>query len=288
MASLDFDRYTEWKLDSSLPPVPVFNFPESRQTSISARSSETRLTLTQALTVCPAFKHMPIEFLSEVAQSCVIKDIPAGTEIWHQGDDAFYFMIVLSGLVEMSVVSSSGSHNILGVFGVGDVVGIPAIVSGIPYPATAKAANGPVKVLHVYSSRMPSEITHQSGYLYALKNALVLHDRVLRDKIDVLCAGRIEQRLARLFFTLGRRLGTIREGTCLIPFHFSRNQISRMIDARLETVIRVMSRWEKAGLLKRHKEGFVVPCCLKFEILMDFDGSKELKDFKESKKSKDF
>ena len=282
MPLLDFDRFSEWKQDSSLPNYSFFpprsvELSEFRKAqspaylSISRNVPDSRLPLIQALSVCSAFNHLPIEFLNEIAQSCVIKSIPDGSEIWHQGDEAHYFLIILEGLVEMSVVSSGGTDHILGLFGTGDVVGIPAIVAEGPYPASAKASNGAVKVLQVYSTRMAPKITHHSGFQYALKNALVLHDRILRDKIDVLCAGRIEQRLALLFFRLARRFGSIHQGSCRIPFHFSRNQISKMVDARLETVIRMMSRLEKSGLLKRTAEGFVVPCCLKFEELMECD-----------------
>jgi CRP/FNR family transcriptional regulator, nitrogen oxide reductase regulator len=72
--------------------------------------------------------------------------------------------------------------------------------------------------------------------------------------------GSAEYRAARLFLTLGDRVGTPHEaGGLFIPLSLSRQEIADLIGTTLETAIRLMSRWQKDGIVVTEKTGFVVP-----------------------------
>ena len=45
----------------------------------------------------------------------------------------------------------------------------------------------------------------------------------------------------------------------LTPIHLSRNEVASLVCARIETVIRIMSRWQKEQLVLSVPEGFLLP-----------------------------
>jgi CRP/FNR family transcriptional regulator len=71
--------------------------------------------------------------------------------------------------------------------------------------------------------------------------------------------GSAEYRAARLFLTLGDRLGAPKDGSVFIALALSRQEIADLIGTTLETAIRLMSRWQKEGLVLTEKAGFAVP-----------------------------
>lgn len=69
----------------------------------------------------------------------------------------------------------------------------------------------------------------------------------------------MEQRLATLLLALAERFGDEREdGSTFVPVPLSRQELSRLVGARAETVIRTMSRWQKVGVVATDARGFVL------------------------------
>jgi CRP-like cAMP-binding protein len=68
----------------------------------------------------------------------------------------------------------------------------------------------------------------------------------------------VQSRIALLLQSFGRELGREEAGGLLVPLKLNRAEIAGMVGARMETVIRIMSRWQKAGIVSSHKQGFLV------------------------------
>ena len=71
--------------------------------------------------------------------------------------------------------------------------------------------------------------------------------------------GAVETRGARLFLTLAERMGVSTDAGTMIPLPLSRQELADLLGTTLETTIRLMSRWQKEGLVTTEREGFVVP-----------------------------
>ena len=77
--------------------------------------------------------------------------------------------------------------------------------------------------------------------------ALLEHTSSLRSKIELVSAGNTPRRIAALLLYLGERFGRKSDdGTVEIRPALTREQIGQLVNARTETVIRIMSRWSKA------------------------------------------
>jgi CRP/FNR family transcriptional regulator len=80
------------------------------------------------------------------------------------------------------------------------------------------------------------------------------HEQVLRDKIDILSAGRVEDRVFEFLGHLVRRFGQYESKvSCRVPLSLTRAQVGHIVNVRVETIIRLISRWQKTGLLKWKK-----------------------------------
>ena len=70
--------------------------------------------------------------------------------------------------------------------------------------------------------------------------------------------GSVEYRAARLFTTLAERMGRREKEGVSIPLALSRQEIADLVGTTVETAIRVMSRWQKEGLIETDKAGFLI------------------------------
>ena len=87
---------------------------------------------------------------------------------------------------------------------------------------------------------------------------LSLRMRTLRQRVELLGEAGVQARIAQLLLTLGRKAGQTENGSIVVPFQMTRSEIADMIGARNETVIRIMSRWNKEGLVTKGEDGFRV------------------------------
>ena len=71
--------------------------------------------------------------------------------------------------------------------------------------------------------------------------------------------GSAESRAARLFLTLAERMGRKTPEGTVIPLALSRQELADLLGTTLETAIRLMSRWQKEGVVITNAEGFVIP-----------------------------
>ena len=70
--------------------------------------------------------------------------------------------------------------------------------------------------------------------------------------------GSVESRAARLFLTLAEKGGVARDAHTFIPLALSRQEIADLLGTTIESAIRLMSRWQKEGLVLTEKDGFLI------------------------------
>ena len=71
--------------------------------------------------------------------------------------------------------------------------------------------------------------------------------------------GSVEYRSARRLATLADRMGQKQSnGAVFVPLPLSRQEIADLVGTTIETAIRVMSRWQKEGVVETDKKGFLI------------------------------
>ena len=201
-----------------------------------------------------------------------------GTALFEQGTAADALCLITSGIVKLTRSTPDVELNILGLFGPRECVGMLSLAPGATHPGTAVAASDSVEFLRIPVNVLNECITRDPRLASALLRASSNYVDVLTTKVDVLSAGSVSRRLARLFLTLGERFGDeLEEGSLVIPVSLSRRELSLLVGSCMESVIRVVSAWQKQGLLRTSPSGFelINPGTLR-ELAMRADGERDL------------
>ncbi len=189
--------------------------------------------------------------LAEVAAGASKIALMAGEPFFAQGDPAKAFFVLLEGRVRITQVTPEGHQVTLRYIGPGQMFGAVPLFAGGPYPASA------FTVLSCTAARWDLGLTSQLAQRHPaiLANALtIIGGRLqeMQDRYRELATERVERRIARVVLHLAQPrdgAGPDRE----IDFPISRQDIADMAGATLHTASRILSSWERRGLLESHR-----------------------------------
>jgi CRP-like cAMP-binding protein len=141
-------------------------------------------------------------------------------------------------------------------------VGEVAVLDGNPYPATAAAQEDTI-VLTLPRSDWLHYLRAFDGAAIALVRDLMLRMRTMQRRMEDLGGGGVEYRLGRVLEALcasspENAARGDHEGPLVVPVALTRQDLADMVGARVETVIRILSRWQKEGLLGQDERGLWV------------------------------
>lgn len=216
-------------------------------------------TLIDRLARTRLFSVLDGDTLQRVAASARLYRLSAGKRLWLTGEPAEEFCVIQAGLMEVQRLNADGDAVTLGLFGPGDAIGISAVLDRCPYPADALTLTASAEVLRVAAAPVLALLEHNAALALAMNRALLEHTDILRAKIDIVSAGSVPCRIAALVLYLAERFGEPHDGLAiLVGVDLTREQIGQIVGARPETVIRIMSRWHKAGWLDSTRDGMEV------------------------------
>jgi len=212
----------------------------------------------KAIRRIPRFSGISAEAEGWLCEHAVVSTYTKGETIFFEGDPSAHFYMVLKGEVKVFKMLESGRELILDFFREGEAFGEVALVEGGDFPASAVAMeDASVLVLprrdYLHLLERYPEVAH------SIIRDLTLRMHALRRRVEVLGEMGVQARIANLLHVYSRQLGKQTEAGLLIPIHLSRNEVASLVCARIETVIRIMSRWQKDGLVINVPEGFLVP-----------------------------
>lgn len=207
--------------------------------------------LTAALRTAGPFRKLDSEWIERLAAHCTRRRFGAGDYVWRRGETAQSFIVVEEGLVAVQRDTVDGENVLVALFGPGDTLCIVPALQHTPFPADAFTVTERAEVLIVAAAPVLSALGRDAELATALNRALLEHTSSLRNKIDIVSAGSAPRRVAALLLYLAERFGReSKDGTVEIRPALTREQIGQLVNARTETVIRIMSRWSKAGWIQ--------------------------------------
>jgi CRP-like cAMP-binding protein len=216
-------------------------------------------TLASRLRASRLFGALDPSWLERFAREATLRHLVEGELVWRTADPAVAFTVIQRGLVQIVRPTPGGERATLGVFGPHESIGDVAVLEGAPYPADAVALSPSVEVIRVPAGPVLAAHEADAALARALQRSLLEHTRALRSKIDILSAGGVPARLAALLRHLADRFGDeLEDGTVFVPVPLSRAALASLVSARVETVIRVMSRWQKAAAVRSTDDGFAL------------------------------
>jgi CRP-like cAMP-binding protein len=213
--------------------------------------------LCTALATLPMFKDLPAALRGRVQSLASLLEAAKGDELWHAGDTAQHLTVVVTGRVKVVRHADAGDI-ILEMFTAGETVGAVAVYNQIPYPATAIAME-PSLLLRLPRRDWFDLIENDHGFARGMMLELTRLNMALTRKLAAMHGTRVDARVAGLFLSLAERVGReIPEGI-EIPLALSRQEIAELVGTTVESAIRVMSRWNREGVLVTGRQRFVIP-----------------------------
>lgn len=212
------------------------------------------------------FGGLPADAHGWLAEHLSRKAYAKGAPLFREGDEATSLFLIERGAVKVYRSLESGRELIVGILRHGDGVGEVALIDGGGYPASA-AAHEDTAVLVMPRDDYFHYLRAVDGAPMALLRDLMLRMRTMQRRVEELGGGGVEYRLGRVLQSLcAASAGG--EGRLCIPIPLTRQHLADMVGARVETVIRIMSRWQKEGLVGSDERGLWVRDRVALETLV--------------------
>ncbi|MFU8804426.1 MAG: Crp/Fnr family transcriptional regulator [Bradymonadaceae bacterium] len=208
------------------------------------------------------FEGIPDDVLAPLVNYFIPHRYERGDYLWREGTKAVNFTFIIEGQVKVVKIRNDGREVILGVFGADEAVGHLAVYQQIPYPASVVALEDTV-VLEIFRGHFYSTIQRHTPLLEAVLRNMMARNHDLVQRVHEVTINSAEQRLALLFCKFSESVGKrvkLDDGHwgVFVDLPLSRNDICELINVRVETAIRLMSKWNKQGPIRTEKRGFTV------------------------------
>ncbi|MBX7191662.1 MAG: Crp/Fnr family transcriptional regulator [Sandaracinaceae bacterium] len=236
-----------------------------------------RDALARTLAGARLFRGLDPEYVRTLVPHAAVHRLVRGQQFWQKGVTAEHFHVVLRGVLELQRSVKGAESTLVALFGPGESPAIPVTLERRPYIADSFAATPVLEVLRVRAQPILDALPNDPKLANAMNRALLDHCRLIHSKVDVLAIGTVPRRLAAFLLDIAERFGDeLEDGAHQVPLQLSRQQLASYVCARVETTIRVMSAWQKQGLVLTTRDGFVIPSLPALVELMDLqevDGS---------------
>ena len=223
----------------------------------SAMTSHHAEQLRSALAELPMFDGLPVPLRARVEALATLQQLEKGDPLWHAGDPAESLTVVVTGRVKIVRHADSGDV-ILEMFGPTETAGAVAVYNQIPYPASAIAME-PTLLLRLPRRDWFDLLEKDPGFARGMMLQMTRLNMALTRKLAAMHGKRVGARVATLFLSLADRMGRKTDEGIEIPLALSRQEIAELVGTTVESAIRVMSRWNREGVLVTGQQRFVIP-----------------------------
>ena len=202
----------------------------------------------QGLASADLFVGLPAPVLEIVAAVARRRRVPGGTRIFNQGDEGVRAHAVIEGGVRISQTGSDGAQVVVRFICPGEMFGTVALFTDRRYPADATAMGETVEA----SWSEPELLDLMTRYPQIAINAICIIGKRLQEmqnRMRELATQRAERRIAHALVRLAQQSGHSTAAGTAILFRLRRKDVADVAGTTLHTASRILTGWEKAGLL---------------------------------------
>ncbi len=174
--------------------------------------------------------------------------------IFQEGDPAAFIYVVVEGKVKIVKQAPNGKEMILEVFAPPEVFGGATLLLE-HHPASAVAME-PSLLLRLARPHYRALLRSVPALALLIIERLAERLQQAHQAIRDLAIERAEARVGRLLFKLADKVGIPTAGGTRLGLQLTRQEVADMVGCTLETAIRILSRWQKEGLIKT-EEGVI-------------------------------
>jgi CRP-like cAMP-binding protein len=180
-----------------------------------------------------------------------------GEMLFAQGDQADTVYAVIAGQLRLMQHTLDGQDVALSIFAPGDMIGLVTVVGNEAYPGTCEASDA-VRVMAIPGSTFHELMQRHAPLAMRIIHLLVHRLHEAHDHVRELSAERVERRVARTVLRLANKVGVKTETGIRIDMPLSRQDLAELSGTTLHTVSRILSDWQRAGLVDVGREQVTV------------------------------
>ena len=221
-------------------------------------ASTTQSTIPENLvTLCASalFAGLSKTELVEIASCARMRTFARDEVLYSQGQTARNLMVLQSGSVKHTQLSSNGDEVLLRMSGTGEAVNIQADPFGCGHTCSARAMEHCQAWVWEYN-RLKDLLDRYPQLRRNINGVLASHLRELEERFREVATEKVARRLALTLLRLMKQVGKpCPEGT---QVSLSREELAQMTGTTLFTISRILSRWAEQGLVTPKREAVII------------------------------
>lgn len=214
----------------------------------------------------PPFRKLLRSQIRDVLDASTPLRFDGGVAVFSEGMPVERFFLLLDGHIRVIRTTPGGDQIIALHIAPGQLFGIGAALGRTTYPATAMTADECVVL--AWPNRMWAHFT-ETCEGFATETYKVVGERVgeMNNRIVEMATQQVEQRVACAILRLVTQTGRKVEGGIEIGLPITRQNISNMTGTTLHTVSRLLSGWERDGIVLSERRKITVTAPHRLVIL---------------------
>ncbi len=197
----------------------------------------------------PPFSHLSRAEVRDILDRATPKRYAEGTAVFREGAAVDRFHLLLDGFIRVVRATPDGEQVIALHIPPGQLFGIAPAIGRDTYPATAIAAveslalGWPVRL-------WPEFTTRYEGFATETYRTLGARLGEFQARVTELATQAVERRVASALLRMANQSGRKTEDGIEIAFPVTRADIAEMTGTTLHTVSRLLSAWEREGIVR--------------------------------------
>lgn len=224
------------------------------QPAPSSRTSvlEERSALLAASQLCAGLSQDEILKIASCARP---KTFARDESLFMQGEPARCLLLIRTGSVKITQISSSGNEVILWMYGKGNVLGVLSEFPGATHPSTARAME-PTTALVWDCATLQNLIEICPKIRQNLSQVLMSRLHELEERFREVATEKVPRRLALALLRLSKHVGKkVHEG---VEVSLSREELAQMTGTTLFTISRILSQWSREDFVSSRRESVLL------------------------------
>lgn len=203
--------------------------------------------IANALRSCQLFAGMsPLE-LGTLAEITVVKSVPKGSYLFHEGEPSRGFYVVQTGAINVHRVSAVGKEQVIRVFRAGESFAEASLATDKGYPADARALEQS-QVMLVEKAGMLALLRRQPELALRMLASMSSHLRILVAQLEDLTLKDVETRLAN--WLLKRCPNPASEKPLKIELTMTKRDLASELGTVSETFSRTLAKFREQNLIE--------------------------------------
>ena len=219
----------------------------------------------------PPFSLLEKAQIREILDQAVSRRYEEGTAVFREGYEADRFFLLLDGYLRVVRTTPGGDQIIVLHISPGQLFGIAPALQRDTYPATSIAAaesialSWPVSLWSEFVGKYPS---------FATESYRTFGQRLgqIQETLTEMATQAVEKRVACALLRLVNQTGRKTPEGIEIAFPVTRHDISEMTGTTLHTVSRLLSAWQKDGIVQSSRKHIVVTDPHRLVVLSGMEG----------------